>query len=448
MDKREQTRKVRQTADTVERERYTLALLAEADLSAAELGDINTVAGRAERAAKLAARNAVELATGGTPTCKRHADRAVAARNAAVDLAATVRRAVEAERLRRAEAAHAKRTMLERDYPALAAVVACAPSDTYFLDTAVALVRADDYRAVARAMDTFGPSKCWTGVTLPDSAAVTPFITEDTDARELAGVIRAYVERAEACILADLPGPMYGTSWETPAPGNPAAVALDEILAAAHAAGWRAPGVAFDGTDLDVETGELANDYAVAVWGGDDDDHAVAEAATLAVARYGVLDDDHRPDDHAEPWEAWIVPGVPVWLPHVEAWRRDMPTHDETLTLRQMDRAERDWKDWGHDTYRWAYGNAYREAILDAETPPTVGEEWDSGVSPEGRADEAEERAEKIADELDVSLGDLSFDSLAPTEDEVIARAEKDARDDYRLTVAREVGPANTVPLF
>lgn len=447
MDKREQTRKVRQIADAVERERYTLALLAEADLSAAELGDINTVAGRAERAAKLAARNAVELATGGTPTCKRHADRAVAARNAAVDLAATVRRAVEAERARRAEADHAKRTMLERDHPALAAVVAAAPRDTRFLDRATALVWADDYKHVASTLDRFAPSAGWTSVTLPDPGAVIPFITEDTDARELAGVIRAYVELAEdsAYAVGVAETVDKGVAWGPLATDTRQLRALDEILAAAHAAGWRAPGVAF-GDDPD-HAATLAGGGESAVYGGDDD-YVVAEAAALAVPRYGIFDDDHRPDDHDEEWWAWIVPGVPVWLPHVEAWREDMDHDTDTLTMRQMDRDHADWERWGQDDYLCAYAEAYAEAILDAETPPTVGEDEDSGIRPEDRAEQARERAQAVVDELDVGLSDVRLEESPLDPDEIAACARNDAQTDYREAVRVATVPMGMAPLF
>lgn len=326
-------------------------------------------------------------------------------------------RAVEAERLRQLDAAHAKRTMLERDHPALAAVVAAAPGDDYFLNSAVALVSADDYRTLGAAMDTFGPSSCWTGITLPDpGVAVTPFITEDTDARELAGVIRAYVERAEAADLA-------------------------VVLAAAHAAGWRAPADVFDGAADD-----LADGYAAAVHGGDDD-YDVAEAAALAVARYGILDDDHRPDDYALSWEAHVVPGVPVWLPHVEAWRKDMDHDMDTLTMRQMDRAVNDWEDWGQDTYLCAYAEAYVEAILDAETPATVGEDWDSGVDPADRAEEARERAQAVVDELDVGLSDLGLDCMVPTEEDITKAATSDAQFDYRESV-RATRATGMSPLF
>lgn len=419
MDKREQTRIVRGAAEAAERNLAALASLAEAAPTTAHMDEVAEAAERKVEAIRQSARNAVELATGGTPTCKRHADRAVAARNAAVDLAATVRRAVEVERLRRVEAAHAARTMLERDYPALAAVVASAPDDHAWLRRAVALVTADDYREVMDAMWRFRPSLGWDEVTMPSPVALAEFITEDTDARELAGVILAYASAAEPV----LPG----------------------ILAECEAAGWLMPEEAFpDESAAD----SLANGYAHPVHGGDDDDHAVAEAAMLAVARYGIFDDDHRPDDHAEPWEAWIVPGVPVWVPHVEAWRRDMPAHDETLALRQMDRACGDWERWGQDTYMYAYAEAYAEAILDAETPPTVGEDEDSGVHPEDRAEEARERAQAAVDELDVSLGDLRLEESPLDAEEIAGAAEHDAQFAYREAVRAAAVPTGTAPLF
>lgn len=330
-----------------------------------------------------------------------------------------VRRAAETEHLRRIDAAHADRTMLERDYPALAAVVAVDPDDHAWLRRAVALVTADDYREVMDAMQRFRPSLGWDEVTMPPPAALAAFITEDTDARELAGVIAAHV----------------GQDSDT----------LAEILDLAHAAGWRAPGVAF-GDDPDHAM-MLADWEPSAVYGGGDD-YIVAEAATLAVARYGVFDDDHRPDDHDEEWWAWIVPGVPVWLPHVEAWREDMDYDTDTLTMRQMDRDHADWERWGQDDYLCAYAHAYAEAILDAETPPTVGEDEDSGIHPEDRAEQARERAQAVVDELDVGLSDVRLEESPLDPDEIAEAAERDARDDYRLAAAREVGPANTVPLF
>lgn len=141
------------------------------------------------------------------------------------------------------------------------------------------------------------------------------------------------------------------------------------------------------------------------------------------------------------------MPGVPVWLPHVEAWRRYMPEHDETLMMRQMNRAEWDWEDWGRDTYLCAYAEAYAEAILDAETPPTVGEDEDSGIHPGDRAEQARERAQAAVDEMDVSRGDLSFDSLTPSQDDVFELAERDARDDYR-EAHQPRRPKGMAPLF
>lgn len=418
MNKREQTTKVRQMADTVERNLAALASLAEAAPTTAHVDEVAEAAERKAELIRQSARNAVELATGGTPTCKRHADRAVAARNAAVDLAATVRRAVEAERLRRVEAAHADRTMLERDYPALAAVVAVDPDDHAWLRRAVALVTADDYREVMDAMRRFCPSPGWDEVAMPPPATLAEFITEDTDARELAGVILAYAEAAESL----LPG----------------------ILAECEAAGWLMPEEAYpDERAADA----LVDGYAHPVHGGGDD-YAVAEAAALAVARYGVFDDDHRPDDHDDEWWAWIVPGVPVWLPHVEAWRRDMPEHDETLIMRQMNRAHGDWERWGQDDYLCAYAHAYAEAILDAETPPTVGEDEDSGIHPEDRADEARERAQTIVDELDVGLSDVRLEELPLDPDEIAACARDDAQFDYREAVRAATVPTGVAPLF
>lgn len=422
MDKREQTRKVRHIADEAERHLETLTACAEADLGTVNPDKVAEVAEYSVELARLAARNAVELATGGTPTCKRHADRAVAARNAAVDLAATVRRAVEAKRLRRVEAAHAKRTMLERDHPALAAVVACAPGDAELLDRAVALVRADDYRSVHRALDSFGVGADWGALTLPGGAELAAFITEDTDARELAGVIAAHVGR-----------------------DHEENVALTEILDLAHAAGWRAPGVAF-GDDPD-HAAMLADWEPAAVYGGDDD-HVVAEAAALAVARHGIFDDDHRPDDHDDEWWAWIVPGVPVWLPHVEAWREDMDYDSDTLTMRQMDRDHADWERWGQDDYLCAYAEAYAEAILDAETPPTVGEDEDSGIHPEDRAEQARERAQTIVDELDVGLSDVRLEESPLDPDEIAACARDDAQTDYRESRLSAARPEGMAPLF
>lgn len=419
MDKREQTRKVRQTADLVEGYLDALTEYAEADLTTANVDEVAEAAEHTSELIRRSARNAVELATGGTPTCKRHANRAVAAHSEAVDLAATVRRAVEVERLRRAEAAHADRTMLERDYPALAAVVAVDPDDHAWLRRAVALVTADDYREVMDAMWRFRPSLGWDEVAMPSPDALADFITEDADARELAGVILAYAEAAEPL----LPG----------------------ILAESELAGWLMPEEAYPDESV---ADSLADGYAHPVHGGTDD-RAVGEACALAVSRYGIFDDVNNPEDYLVRWEAHVLPGVPVWLPHVEAWRRDMPVADDVLVARQIDRSLGYWEDAGRDDYLCAYAEAYVEAILDAETPATVGEDWDSGIDPEDRRAEAVERAQAAVAELgEVSAGDVEFASLAPGADEIIEQAERDARDDYRLSAHRARGPVSTIPLF
>lgn len=429
-----QTVEVRRWADLAE---GYLGELAELTVTVqSDLDEVDARALRLSDAVDECAREATARSTGGTKVCLGHAERAREATAQAGRLATRVLREVEHERLRREEEAYARRELIERDYPALAPLVGM---DPVRIERALALVEADDYKAVGRALSDWVVATRYVGEP-PAADTVTPFITEDTDARELAGVIVAYYSAAPDESLDEV---RDGVTWENVDPEVHPGLAT--ILAAAHATGWRAPGVAF-GDDPD-HAAMLAGGVESAVYGGDDD-HTVAEAATLAVARYGILDDDHRPDDSATEWSAYVVPGVPVWLPHVEAWRRDMPTHDDTLVLRQMDRAERDWEAWGQDDYLYAYAGAYAEAILAAETPPTVGEEWDSGIHPEDRAEEARERAQAVVDELDVGLSDVRLEESPLDPDEIAEAAWRDARDDYRLAAAREVGPANTVPLF
>lgn len=429
--RRTQTAQVRRLANLAEKNRDLQLELAEPELAGANLDD---VAGRARRLAEGAYKFGTEaslLAAGGTKICLAHAARGDEAAAEAERLRGQILRAVEAEEVRREEAIHVRRAMLERDYPALAAVMASTGRSS-LVNKAVRLVHADTYEEVENALAAWHVTP-WDELSLPDPEVVTGFINEDTDARELAGVITAY---AEACPF-DLSPVLDGVSW-----GREAGGPLDEILTAAEGAGWRAPGEVYHEADERLSRGE-----AVPVHGGADD-HDVAEAAILATTRYGILDDVHRPDDASVNWWAWFVPGVPVWEPHVQAWRRDMPVHDETLMLRQMHRADLEWDDWGQDTYLWAYADAYREAILDAEIPPTVGEEWDAGIDRADREAEAVERAEEAVARLDVSLSDLSFDTMVPEAGDIVACAESDARMDYREAHRRVVAPEGVAPLF